>query len=137
MRPPVRSPLACVLAGLFAAWAIAQDGSAGQALFASYGAGLLGTLLACVIVPGCSLVSLIVAGGAMSVLGPVLFMILGGSPVSAVYSGELAGYAALTPLTWLAGVSMGMWGGSSWADSFVQKHDAKPASRSTRDVARG
>ncbi len=130
--------LAMVLVGLVCGWAIGQDGSTGQTLFAAFVAGLLGTFVARVIAPNCSYASLVWAASALAFLAPFIWNLQHGSSALAdMYSGEIAGYALLTPLTWLSGLSLGIWGGASWADSMVQKHDAKGAQTPTRRVARG
>jgi len=130
--------LACVLVGLATTWVVAQDGSSGQTLFAAFVAGLFGTFVARIVVPNCSFVSMIVAGGALAAIGPIAGQMLhGSSAIRDLYSGNISGFAMLTPVTWLAGVSMGVWGGSSWADSMVQKHDENPSGSPTRKPARG
>ena len=134
-----RAILANVIAGVVLAWAVARDGSGGQALFAAFIAGLLGTLLARVIEPDASPLSPALSACIMCVVGPSVWLIAGsGSSLATLYTGDVAGYALLTPVTWLSGVSMGIWGGSSWADSVVQKHNDGTASGSpSRRVARG
>lgn len=134
-----RAILANVIVGVALAWAVARDGSGGQVLFAAFVAGLLGTLLARVVEPNASPLSPAISAAIMSVVAPSLWLIAGsGSSLATMYAGDIAGYALLTPVTWLSGVSMGIWGGSSSADSVVQKHTEGVGSGSpSRRVARG
>ena len=129
--------LAMILVGLVCGWAIAQDGSTGQTLFAAFVSGLFGTFVARVISPKCSYTSLIWAASALACLAPFIWNLQHGSTaLSDMYGGDIAGYALVTPLAWLSGMSLGIWGGASWADSMVQKHE--PQGRSTtRRVAQG
>jgi hypothetical protein len=138
-RRDARAILANVVAGVALAWAVARDGSGGQVLFAAFVAGLLGTLIARVVEPNASPLSPALSAAIMCVVAPGLWLIFGsGSSLATMYAGDIAGYALLTPVTWLSGVSMGIWGGSSWADSVVQKHTEAPAgSTPSRTVARG
>jgi len=134
----VRAVLVFVISGIVLGWAVAQDGSGGQTLLAAFAAGLLGTLLARVVEPGSSILSAGIGAVALAVLAPIVWSIAGrGSSLAAMYEGDIAGYALISPMTWLAGVSMGIWGGASWSDSVVKKHDTGGAPRASRPVARG
>lgn len=133
-----RAILAVVLVGMVCGWAIGQDGSIGQTLFASFAAGLFGTFVARVISPTCSFASVAWGASVLAFVAPLIWALQNGSTALAdMYEGSIAGYALITPLTWLSGVSLGLWGGSSWADSMVQKHDPKAGTDPARRAANG
>lgn len=126
---------AALLAGGFAAWFIAREGSKGQTIAAAAGAGAIGATVARVVAPDAARWVVASAPLLLGVIGPIgaRFVHKDGL-LDDAFRNSLFALARPAPLDWLAGVLLGAPLGLSWAASILHgrlEGDSAPAGKTS------
>lgn len=120
---------ATMLAGLVAAWLLAQSPLQGQVYAAAVGAGVAGGAVGRSVAGRAPLLALLIGGFCLAVAGPIASQVgVSGDAMARLYAGQWPGIGLISPFDWLAGALVGVPLGEMWARSMVDRQ-VEPTAR--------